>query len=184
MVRSLLPALAVALCACGGVTRTAGSTSVTGTVSGRPVRANNAITTVHTTKTLGHTMTKWSIDITTYAHACGCVEGANVQQVILIIGTVGTTIPTGKYSFGLHGGTNPQGAVVSAHYYLADPSLNPCCSTLVDATSGSVDISQITTSLVAGDFDISLSSGDHLTGTFSAPTCTVTTPAPDAGACQ
>ena len=180
MVRLISLALA-ATCACGGKTDTAGSASVTGTVSGRPVLTDNAMTIVLTTTTQAQTITSWTIDITTYAHACGCSGGANVQNVTLVIGALGTTIPTGKYSFGVDAGTNPQGAAASAHYYLADPSLP---ATLVDATSGSVDISLINASIVAGDFDISLSSGDHLTGTFSAPTCAVATPAPDAGACQ
>ena len=44
-------------------------------------------------------------------------------------------------------------------------------TTLVSATSGSITISQASSSTTVGSFDVMFPQGDHLTGTFSAPTC-------------
>ena len=154
-----------------------------GTVSGRSVLANNAIFTTGTTTTNGQTITSWDIDVTTYADACGCVGGADVQVVSLGIGTIGTTIPPGTYSFGPATAANPQGATAGAHYYLAGPSLSPTVE-LLQASSGSIDISEISASEVVGNFDVSFPSGDQVTGTFTAPLCANTTPSADAAACK
>ena len=181
MTRTLLAlGLAIVAADCGGtVVRTA---SVTGTVSGRPVLADNAIFRVVTTTT-GETITSWTVDVTTYVQACGCVGGANEQNVTLVLGTVGTTLATGTYSFGADAGANPQGASAGAHYYAVDLSLtNP--ATLVDASSGAISISEIGASAMVGTFDLTFPSGDHLTGTFDASVCSVITPSPDAGACK
>jgi hypothetical protein len=189
MIRAFMSVgLAAVLSACGGSVAgsnaaPASSASVNGTVSGQPVQAKSAVTTITTTTTNGQTVTSWVVGVTTYADACGCIGGADVQDVGLIIGTLGTSIPTGEYSFGPDAGFNPQGASASAQYYAADPSLTPP-STLLEATSGSITVSEISASLVGGSFDISFPSGDRLTGTFSAPTCAVATAAADAAACQ
>ncbi len=150
-------------------------------MAGRPVLSNNAIFTTETTTGNGQTITSWSINVTTYANACGCAGGANVQYVDLIIGTLGTTIPPGTYSFGSASSANPQGATASAHYYVAGPSPG---AQLVPATSGSIDVSEISSSEIAGSFDLSFPGGDHVTGTFTAPLCPIITLSPDAGACS
>ncbi len=181
MTRTLLAlGLAIVASDCGGaVARTA---TVTGTVSGRPVLADNAILRVLTTTT-GQTITSWTVDVTTYAQACGCIGGANEQNVSLVLGTVGTTLATGTYSFGGDAGANPQGVSAAAHYYAADPS-SPDPAILLDASSGAISVSEVGASTMVGSFDIGFPTGDRLTGTFDASICSVTTPSADAGACK
>jgi hypothetical protein len=82
----------------------------------------------------------------------------------------GTSVATGTYSFPDAGN---QGGVAEAQYLVDDPQ-----TTLLPATRGSVTISQVGASTIAGSFDISFATGDHLSGTFVAPTCRV---AADAG---
>ncbi len=62
---------------------------------------------------------------------------------------------------------------VSASYNLS----NATCATLIstNAVGGTVTLTNSQADLVEGNFDLTFGSGDHLTGTFSAPQCYVKT---------
>jgi hypothetical protein len=188
MARVTLVGIAAVLGACGGTV--AGSTGpaemsvvVNGTISGQSVLAKSARTTVLTTMSQGQTVTSWVIGLSTDAQTCGCIADWSVQDVTLELGTFGTSVPTGEYSFGPAVASNPQDAAASAHYYSADCTQSPCSSGLVEATNGSITVSAIDAAAVTGTFDVSFPSGDRLTGTFTAPTCPVTAATGEAGAC-
>jgi hypothetical protein len=61
------------------------------------------------------------------------------------------------------------GAYSNAQYATFDDACRP--SETVQATSGSVIVQTASASLVTGSFDLTMSTGDHVAGTFSAPVC-------------
>jgi hypothetical protein len=146
-----------------------GSATVSGTIDGEPVPANDAVGTANS----GATVTSRSVLITSVTNACPCAIGPTGSTILsLTVGTVGTAVSTGTYSFPDAGN---QDGTAEAKYLVNDPQ-----TTLLPATSGSVTISQISASTIVGSFALSFASGDHVTGTFSAPTCATEVPA-DAG---
>jgi hypothetical protein len=155
-----------------------GSATVMGTINGQPVPANDAMGTQLTTTTNGVTLTSRTISITSIANACPCATAAGYATVlVLTLGVLGAVLPTGAYSF--PSSVNPSGnnPVGDAHYVVNDPG-----TTLLSATSGSITISQASSSTTVGSFDLVFPKGDHLTGTFAAPTCAAAEAA-DAAAC-
>ena len=172
--------LVVAATACGGMTNSnatpnpKGSATVTGTINGKPVAANDAVGTQLTvTSDGGVTVTSGTIDITSATSACPCASTPGYStQLVLTVGVVGTVLPTMTYPLLASGG--PSG---SATYLVNNPG-----TTLLSATSGSITISQASSSTTVGSFDVVFPTGDHLTGTFFAPTCAAAEAA-DAAAC-
>lgn len=160
----------VAVCvACGGATTNNGSSNprgsatVSGTIDGKPVPANDAIARQLTTTT-GIMATSRTISITSAANACPCGIAAGYSTALaLTVGVAGTTVPTGTYSFPSGGNAGGGG---EAQYVVDNPG-----TTLLVATSGSITLSQVTPSLTVGTFEIAFPNGDHVAGTFSAPTC-------------
>jgi hypothetical protein len=141
-----------------------GSASVTGTIDGKTVPANDAVGTQVTTSNNGATVTSTSVLITSAANACPCATAQTGSTILtLTVGMPGIAVAIGTYSFPDAGN---QGGVAEAQYLVDDPQ-----TTLLPATSGSVTISQVSANTVVGSFDISFTAGDRLTGTFSAPTC-------------
>jgi hypothetical protein len=49
--------------------------------------------------------------------------------------------------------------------------LGICLATVEDAQDGTVTLTKVDSSTVAGGFDVILKNGDHVTGEFSAPVC-------------
>lgn len=176
--RCVALAAVVAFVACGGSVASntgspAASATVNGTIAGTPIQASNAVTIDEVTTTHGQTVTSRAISVTSDANACSCAPPSHLQSLVLVVGTLGTSIATGTYSL----------PSAEAWYYTADPSLKPCCSTLVHASSGSVTFTQVTPSVTVGSFDLLFPSGDHLTGEFTAPLCPATSQTADAAAC-
>ncbi len=150
-----------------------GSATVSGTIDGQPVPANDAVGTEITTSNNGTTVTSRSVLITSVTNACPCAIAQTRSTILsLTVGMLGADVATGTYSFPDAG---TQGGVAEAQYLVDDAQTN-----LSPATSGSITISQIGASTIVGNFDVSFATGDHVTGTFSAPTCATEAPA-DAG---
>jgi hypothetical protein len=58
----------------------------------------------------------------------------------------------------------------------ADFGTCPCVGCNAQATSGSITITQDDSALIAGSFDLTFNTGEHVTGHFSAPVCPTPTP--------
>lgn len=156
--------------ACGGAiestgaSQPVGSASVTGTIKGQPVPANDAIVTQLTTSTSGSVATSRTVAITSATHACPCaITQARSTVLVLTVGVQGTDMAPRTYSFP-SAGTDT--GVAEAHYLVDDPA-----TSLLAATSGSITLSQISSSTTVGTFDLTFPTGDRITGRFSAPTC-------------
>jgi hypothetical protein len=121
-----------------------------------------------------------SIAVTNFAGACGTgtPQGSDGVLSIFIIGsqpggyTVGT--PNADVSY-----MTQWGATCNA-YTWATQGGSGTTSTKAgffeDASGGTVTLTSVTSTMVEGSFDATFASGDHLTGTFTAPVCTVQAP--------
>jgi hypothetical protein len=61
-----------------------------------------------------------------------------------------------------------QGKTVAAQFSVADAH---CQETMADATGGTITLSVVKASEVVGSFDLEFPGGDRLSGTFTAPSC-------------
>jgi hypothetical protein len=101
------------------------------------------------------------------------VASPNATLLRIEVGINGPSLPPGTYSFGPHAPPPQNGSWVLGGFGV------PSSGGLIPATSGSVTITSISTMQVSGSYDLTFSTSDRVTGTFSAPMCP--TPA-DAGA--
>ena len=76
--------------------------------------------------------------------------------------------PPGQYAIGATTTTT-----AAAAFTAEDAKCKPTSDE--QATHGTITLTQITTTTVAGTFDLTFANGDHLTGSFEAPVCTGTT---------
>ena len=67
----------------------------------------------------------------------------------------------------------PGGIGGAVSLLLQDQSCNPTLHST--ATQGSVTLTTASSVTVAGSFDVTFPTGDHVTGTFSGPVCTFNT---------
>jgi hypothetical protein len=117
---------------------------------------------------------------TNVADACGVVQGMHNPPNVTTLtlgGLFAGTPATGTYPIGVSGA----GSYAVATY----SSTNGNCvkSYGESATSGTVTLTNITATEIDGSFDVTFSSGDHLTGSFSAPVCSVPTSDGGTAAC-
>jgi hypothetical protein len=155
--------------ACGGSVSTNGA--VDGAVHGAPVTVTDSMAITGLQTYGGATAQFVGAFLTNMSGICGILERKGNPPDIKIIGvsvaTTAASIPPGTYRMGYENGFGTQVA------YTSDDST---CRTTVNetATTGTVTIKQVTSTTVDGSFDATFSSGDHLSGDFSAPVCPVT----------
>jgi hypothetical protein len=165
-----LPAtLAAALAACSSSGAKSGpSITVNGTYGGQPIPTTDAMAVLRTDTVNGVTSASAGIDVTNYPAACAVAQrgGNPASSTTLDIGVAasGSTVPPGTY---LVRGTPTQNAIVL--YLVTDAT---CAETTAAiAIDGHVHITAASGGTVAGDFDVTFATGEHLTGSFSAPVC-------------
>jgi hypothetical protein len=171
--RYLLSALFVAAgAACGGSTSGNGtSNGVQGTVNGTPVSVTDSMAITGPQTVAGVTAQLVGAFLTNVNGVCGVLQRKgnppNVDMIALSVSTAGASIPPGKYPIGYSNGFAGEVA------YTADNSM---CKTTTNetATTGSITITQVTSTIVEGSFDATFMNGDHLSGNFSAPLCPLT----------
>jgi hypothetical protein len=110
-------------------------------------------------------------------------EPASTKLFAVGVFAPGSSIAAGTYKIETSTSALPSQTHAQAQYATTDAK---CVSgPTVEATSGTVTITSTATtssSTLQGSFDVTMSTGDHLTGTFDAPVChfdstTTTTPA-------
>jgi hypothetical protein len=153
---------------------------VTGTVGGRALVVNDVVALVGSLAD-GGTEREVLVDIASVHGACARlvrVPDASVpNETVLTVGvaTLGSAIGPGTYS------TATSLPSLQATFKSSDSS---CAATLTDATSGTLTLTTVSASLVAGDFDLFFGTSGRLTGNFMAPVCGVNPfdiPVSDAG---
>jgi hypothetical protein len=163
--------LVVAAVACGGQTTAPsgpGSATVDGTVEGQVVPTNAAVGLYSLESEYGGTRVLTGALVTNVTDACTVLQHhgnpAGASSLIAAVVATGNTLPTGTYT--ISATANPSASV----FYGVE---NDACTetTSEQASSGTVTLSAISQTLIAGSFDATFANGDHVTGTFSAPVC-------------
>jgi hypothetical protein len=164
-------ACASALAACGGSTGSSGtaggSATISGTVGGQGVPTTEAIGIAGTEAQGSAQVQLAGVVITNFAGACDLLQSpthrqANATDLMLMVGAVAPSVPAGTY---------PIGSLAIAQYG-ADSAT--CTSTTSErAQSGSIVLTSVTSTEIQGTFDVTMTNGDHLTGSFDAPVCDV-----------
>lgn len=181
-VAASLLGLGCVLGACGGSTSEgsgpSGSAIVSGRVGGHAVPTSGAIGLVGTgmvqefdgsaTTELGYAYT--GAMISNAAGLCtSLTQGRAPHEATMLVISVSkegaSSIAAGTYAISRSGPV-----VADVGFVVQDASCNDVTS--IDAVSGSVTIDHVASTSIDGSFDVTMQSGDHLTGSFSAPTCT------------
>lgn len=173
---ALFGILALGAAGCGGTSSGGGPAStVTGQAGGQAVPTTDTVA-VNVTQTLSTstgsvTETSLEVAILNVANTCGILQrhGLPASTTALSFGvtTRAASIPAGTYSIGQTGAFQTVAA-----FGTTDAS----CQTKTNetATSGTVILTSVSATTVAGSFDVKMDNGDHLTGTFDAPVCNFT----------
>jgi hypothetical protein len=163
---------AALVAACSGSTSTlsggGGSVSVSGTVDGMPLAVTEVVALLGS-QPQGHVSNADVVVIVTnFANTCAILgHGGNppsAQVLELAASATGSTVPTGQYVIGATPTTT-----AAAGFTAQDATCTPTSDE--QATKGTITLTQVTDTTIAGSFDVTFANGDHLTGTFAAPVC-------------
>jgi hypothetical protein len=160
--------------ACGGTPGAGGTATVVGTVGGMEVPATDAIAIVGPLVDTfgGFTQPGVAVVISNKSDLCSVVESnanpPNSAELILIVGTPGAVAP-GTYPTLTTAPPSETTNNALVTYEVADAA----CHVKMPhgSRSGTVVLSTVSSTTVAGSFDVTLDSGDKLSGTFRAPVC-------------
>jgi hypothetical protein len=159
---------AIALAACSSST-TPGT--ISGPIKGKTFAVNDALTLASTT----------GVEIALTSNADACVPPAQQIQhpgetaLLLLLSDYDaasgkTTAPTMPAAYPVTSSMMAHVAIVEANI------LDAMCANNADnaalATTGTVELTGVDGGTFSGTFDVQLDSGDHVTGSFDAPTCT------------
>jgi hypothetical protein len=128
---------------------------VTGSMVGRTLNAQDAVSYTSATSTL--------VTIGDYASICsyGTALKSNSNTLTFEFGT--TMLAAGKIAFG----ADPSLKVTYTFY---DAACNGGVTETTSAGTGAVTLTKADSNSVAGTFDLTIN-GDHITGQFNAPSC-------------
>src|SRR3954454_17958291 len=116
--------------------------------------------------------------MTTTPNACSDIEQSierrNSTLIVIDVAIVtGSTVtaPTAPGSFPATNAPSPQGNVASVGRLALDPLCAYVTEKKASASSGVVTLDSIGGDIFNGHFDVTLDSGDHVTGTFAPGAC-------------
>jgi hypothetical protein len=167
----------VAACSSSSGGAGSGTASVTGTIQGAAVPASDAVGLSSVAS--GGSEAAVGAIITNVASACTVLQDhgnpPGATALIVAVSAMGGSVATGTYA------VVTQGFGATASYATQDATCNTSFSE--NASGGSVTLTTVSGSTVAGTFDLTFGS-DHLTGSFSAPICSYAPADGGATACQ
>jgi hypothetical protein len=139
-----------------------GEATMTGTLLGKSFTPVDAVSATNTT---GGTTTT-TIVFTDFAGACDMLQGDVIggsSDILSFTFTGSSPLGTGTFSV-----TAPtRGTTAEGHF----AEFTVCGSTAAESTSaGTITVTGVDSSGITGTFDLTFES-DHVTGTFTAPTC-------------
>ena len=134
-----------------------------------------------------------NVFLTSKSGACGWLDQTNASRgdlttIAMYVRSTGEpsgqAIAPGTYPVG--GSFDPDSGVQQTVQVSLLATDADCGSTLdeMSGQNGSITLTSITPQAVAGSFDVTFYSGDHLTGTFNAPQCASVAIGNEAGACH
>jgi hypothetical protein len=162
----------------GGSTSTSSSNTATGNVAGHSFAAKDAIFTT-ASSTSGFSLGTGSVTVISIESGAGaCAEQQSAQAVVTLdvdmalaqVDATGNTNPvseTGTYA--VTSGTPGSGLFAQVVFEPLCKMANPSVA-VVQATGGSVTVTEVDRSHVAGTLDLTFGT-DHVTGSFYASSC-------------
>ena len=176
-----LSVLLVSVCACGGG---GGSSpgSVTGTIHGQKFAVADAISaSVTFSDGMGGSSSQAAIFLTSTPNACADftnnIQRKSEQAFVIGVATIsGTTVAsptaTGAYTvFDVNSGNPPPAMAALVNAVATDATCMSDTANSANGTSGTVTLTTINGNTFDGKFDITMDSGDHVTGSFSPEAC-------------
>jgi hypothetical protein len=146
---------------------------VSGTIGGDSVVATDAIALQGPSS--GLIPNSAEIILTNLSSFCAVEQGhhnpPNAQELTLSVFEYVGSLGPGTYGIG-----SSSSELGEATFSATDTNCNPTAASagVGLATSGTITLSSVSATEIAGSFDLTFSGGDHLTGTFSAPVCNAT----------
>jgi hypothetical protein len=159
-----------------------GSASVSGSIKGITIPTNNAVGVNGTTTVNGPTQPVAGAHLANVGNICTTLQmnqvpaSSDVLDVSVVGATGAAAVAPGTYKLNAPGGIG--GAVL---FTVQDQNCVPTLQTV--ATVGSVTLTTVSSSTIAGTFDATFPTGDHVTGSFSAPVCAFNAADAAASAC-
>lgn len=170
--RASIVIYAAAVVACGGGgSGTAGAT-IQGTVRGQPVAFKDAMST---DVQFGNGQNQAAVILSSAPQICSLFgngkEPQSSQYLLVSLAQINGTavsVPTGPGTFDIVlSSTTTRGALV---VFLSTDAACQDATSGAQATAGTVTLTSAGPTY-AGSFDVTLATGDHITGTFTAPSC-------------
>lgn len=154
-----------------------GGTHVDGTIKGGTFAASDAISAVFTQSAQGVSSTSATILVSTTGGVCDVISGghapAGSQSLVINLfdvdaksGAVTAPSAAGTYTVATQSSIAPHSAGVA--WISLDKT---CAKTQALGVSGTVTLSSASSNGYAGSFDLTLDSGDHVTGHFDSTSC-------------
>ena len=180
MRRLVLSMLLAAACGSDN-SKTTGSGTVTGTVAGKSFGAKDAAFVSQNLSGFAFSGTSTAVLLTDFVNVCSLEtakktppNGQNLFLALAALDNTGTAHPptaTGDYLVlsSVSDSTTPNSLRSDVYYELDGPDCQK--SNGYVGTSGKVTVTSISSTQIKGTFDLSLKSGDHLTGSFDSKSC-------------
>jgi len=179
MQKQILVALLLACAACRGG-KSSKPASVNGTIGGQPMDAQDSTSNIYSFDADSEGL----VYIMNVASSCAMLTAGNqpsnakvIAIQIAVKSATGISAPSAVGTYPMYTAANVGGAngnVALARYQTSDATCNPTSD--IEASSGSVTLTRVDATIYAGNFDMTFSNGDHVTGSFNANRCDALTP--------
>jgi hypothetical protein len=175
-------AITLAACTSTEVGPGGGSATITGTVQGETPVLGDEVGVVGTQVQSGGVHLAYvAVSITNKPGTCSLLQqGANVANtaglsLVVVAGAAGSTptIASGQYLITAEPSVDAATSTTMVANATYETSDGACNGTSTKATSGFITLSEVTSAMVSGRYDVTFATGDHLSGTFTAPICSV-----------
>jgi hypothetical protein len=165
------------LAGCGGASH---SSKVNGTIRGRTFQPADAISAAGSIAQRDRSAEVGIIALSSSGGLCGKVSAGsqpkNTQYLLLFVydqdtATGQTSAPGAAGTYRVSGTGQPLAKQAIAVYLQTDASCNEVADAGASSAAGTVTLSSVSNGNYEGTFDLTLDSGDHITGSFSASNC-------------
>ncbi len=169
--------------ACSSSSSGSASGPVMGSIGGSAFSASDAVAVVSTLPNSGTPpVIETNVAITSFAGACSLASsgastpsGAAIVNLVLVGNgpAVAKTYPIDGVSVGVQyaGKYGSQCTTTTVTMGGATQTISSKAGVVVEATGGTITLTQVTSTMIEGSFDAMFPSGDHISGGFTAATC-------------
>jgi hypothetical protein len=169
---SFFSLIAATAAACGS-----GPATFNGTVRGQGFKPADALSSTSTvTLSDGSTVTVGEVALSSVHGMCNLITSAQTpkssQYFIMLLAAIQNGVPqppSGPGTFTVSTATS--GNIATVSFQALDQSCASINANSADGVAGTVTLTSVNNGAYNGNFDVSLSSGDHVSGSFTASSC-------------